>query len=262
MGDLTAIANSGSDWSWRGVSLRLSETNSSGLACAGLSIAVVYLLLHTAFDALFLAVWTFPPGELPLWQKDTWWADVVNAVLIGYLPAAQAISRRGVARDLAGLRPRLRCNDAEITALSDAATGQGGPIARALSLSGLALGAWSTFVDPSMAGGAIPSSSDPWFLWSLGRNTLMVWLGVRFVVYDFNVTRIYLALGRNSVDIDLLDIRSRDRGEQSTYRSRLCASPGLIVSAIVRASPLHGDYDEEAAEDSWRRMLDFFAKHL
>ncbi len=208
MGDLTAIANGGSDWSWRGVSLRPSETNSSGLACAGLSIAVVYLLLHTAFDALFLAVWTFPPGELPLWQKDTWWADVVNAVLIGYLPAAQAISRRGVARDLAELRPRLRCNDAEITALSDAATGQGGPIARALSLSGLALGAWSTFVDPSMAGGATPSSSDPWFLWSLGRNTLMVWLGVRFVVYDFNVTRIYLALGRNSVDIDLLDIRS------------------------------------------------------
>jgi hypothetical protein len=44
-----------------------------------LSIAVSYLLLHTAFDALFLVAWGFPPGELPLWQRDAWWADVVNA---------------------------------------------------------------------------------------------------------------------------------------------------------------------------------------
>ena len=37
---------------------------------------------------------------------------------------------------------------------------------------------------------------------------------------------------------------------------------GPIVSSIVRATPLHGGYDEEAAEDSWKRMFAFFAEHL
>ena len=38
--------------------------------------------------------------------------------------------------------------------------------------------------------------------------------------------------------------------------------PGPIVSAIMRATPLHAGYDDAAAEDSWRRMLEFFAEHL
>ncbi len=221
MGDLAASTKDGSASSWRGASLRPFETSSIGLVCVGLSIAVGYLALHAAFDALVLALWSFPPGELPLWQMDAWWTDVVNAVLIGYLPAAQAIARRGVVRNLAELRPRLRCNDAEIRALSDAATGAGGPIARTLSLSGLALGAGLTFFDPSTTGGVTPSPSDPWFIWSLGQNSLMVWLGARFAVYDLNVTRIYLALGRNSVDIDLLDIRSLAPFARRGHRSAL-----------------------------------------
>jgi carboxymethylenebutenolidase len=31
---------------------------------------------------------------------------------------------------------------------------------------------------------------------------------------------------------------------------------------LMRHTPLHAGYDEEAAEDSWRRMLAFFEKHL
>jgi carboxymethylenebutenolidase len=37
---------------------------------------------------------------------------------------------------------------------------------------------------------------------------------------------------------------------------------GPIISALVRATPIHAAYDEEAAEDSWQRMLTFFAEHL
>ena len=135
MDDLAASTKDAAASSRRDVALRRLETSSIGLACVGLSIAAGYMLLHAAFDALFLTVWSFPPGELPFWQKDAWWTDVVNAVLIGYLPAAQAIARRGVVRDLAELRPRLRCNEAEIRALSDAATRPGCWVARTLSLS-------------------------------------------------------------------------------------------------------------------------------
>ena len=37
---------------------------------------------------------------------------------------------------------------------------------------------------------------------------------------------------------------------------------GPIVSAIMRATLLHAGYDEVAAEDSWKRMFEFFAQRL
>lgn len=221
MGDRAASAPDAPARPWRVLSPRRFETSSIGLAGVGLSIAVGYLLLHAAFDTLFLTVWGFSPGELPWWQSDDWWTDCLNGALMGYLPAAQAITRRGVARDLAELRPRLRCNDAEFRALSDDATGPGGPIARVLSLSGLALGAWLALGDPSMTGGASVSPSDPFFIWHLARSMLVLWLVIRFSVYDLRVTRIYLALGRKTVGIDLLDIRSLSPFARRGQRSAL-----------------------------------------
>jgi hypothetical protein len=185
---------------------RAITTSSTGLACLGLAIAVGYLLLHAAFDALVLVVWGFPAGQLPVWQSDLAWYDFVNAVIIGYLPAAQAIARRSVVRDLDEMRSGLRCDDAEFEAITEAATSSGGAIARAVSLSGLVVGALLTFRDPSMSGGAAASASDPWFVWALGRSMLTVWLITRFSIYDFRVTRLYLALGRDAVRIDLLDV--------------------------------------------------------
>ena len=34
------------------------------------------------------------------------------------------------------------------------------------------------------------------------------------------------------------------------------------MAALMRRTPLHAGYDEEASEDSWRRMLGFFSEHL
>lgn len=208
MDDLAAASRDRSPPSWLGVALRPFEASSVAPAWIGLWIAVGYLLAHGAFDALFLAIWGFPPGESPVWQSDLWWTDLVNAALIGYLPAAQAIARRGVARDLAELRPMLRFDEGEFTALRDAATGPGGPIARLLCLAGVAIGAWFAFVDPSLSSGVTQSPGDPVFVWTLCRLMLFVWLVTRFLVYDFNTTRTYVALGRSAVEVDLLDTRS------------------------------------------------------
>ena len=35
-----------------------------------------------------------------------------------------------------------------------------------------------------------------------------------------------------------------------------------LLAKIMRSTPMHAGYDEDAAEDSWRRMLAFFEKHL
>ena len=210
--------------------MRRIEISTVRVLGVGFSIAVGYLMLHAAFDGVILAVWGFPPGELPIWLNDQWWTDIVNAALIGYLPAAQAITRHGVLRDLTELRPQLRCNDEEFDQLSDKATGSGGPLARALSLSGLAIGAWLAFSDPTVARGAIISLSDPWFVWSLGRLILLLWLVSRFSVYDFNMTQIYRALGRHSIRIDLLDIRSLAPFARRGQRSALT---WVIFSSIL-----------------------------
>jgi len=37
---------------------------------------------------------------------------------------------------------------------------------------------------------------------------------------------------------------------------------GPVMSAIMRMTPLKAAYDEEASEDSWARMFDFFQEHL
>lgn len=37
---------------------------------------------------------------------------------------------------------------------------------------------------------------------------------------------------------------------------------GGLLAGIARRTPMHAAYDEDAAEDSWQRMLAFFAKHL
>ncbi|HTO06672.1 MAG TPA: dienelactone hydrolase family protein [Myxococcota bacterium] len=37
---------------------------------------------------------------------------------------------------------------------------------------------------------------------------------------------------------------------------------GGLLSQIARRTPMHAAYDASAAEDSWRRMLAFFAQHL
>jgi carboxymethylenebutenolidase len=35
-----------------------------------------------------------------------------------------------------------------------------------------------------------------------------------------------------------------------------------VMAALMRRTPMHAGYDEEASEDSWRRMLGFFSEHL
>jgi carboxymethylenebutenolidase len=35
-----------------------------------------------------------------------------------------------------------------------------------------------------------------------------------------------------------------------------------VLTSLMRHTPMHAAYDEDAAEDSWRRMLAFFAEHL
>ena len=211
-------------WAQRSV-----DSSSADLLWKGICIAIGYLAIHCAFDALFLVTSGFPPGIEPAWRSDLWWTDFINAVLIGYLPAARALAQRGVARDLAELRQRLRCTDAEFAAIRAAAVGPDGPVSRTISLGGLLAGILIVFIDPSVSRGANHSFSDHSFMWALPRTAIFGWLVMRLVVSDFNATRTYAHLGRNAVEIDLLNVN--DLG-LFARRGQRCALTWVLFSSI------------------------------
>ncbi len=76
----------------------------------GIAISVAYLVCHWVFDGVFDLVWGFADNEQPAWRSELWWADLVNAAMMGFVPAALRSARSGIERDLDRLQPRLRCS--------------------------------------------------------------------------------------------------------------------------------------------------------
>ncbi len=197
----------------------------------GLSIVIGYLLIRCVFDGMVLAIWEFPPGAHALWQ-GVWWPEVVNATLVGFVPAALLIARRGIDRDFDQLRPWLPHSDAAIADLRAAATGPAGLAGRAVMLSIVVATVWLIFDDPSMRQGTEISPTNPVLIWTLLRLPLFVWLSFLLIVTDFNATRSYLRLGRDLIEVDLLDVQSLIPFARRGLRSALTWVIFLIIFSL------------------------------
>jgi hypothetical protein len=187
----------------------------------GLSIAIGVLLIRCAFDGFFLITWGFPDDFKPIWRSSIWWPEIVNAILIGYIPAVLAITRRGIDRDLTQLRPKLSCSDADVANIRTTAIGPTGLVGQAFKLSGLIGGAVLVYADPSITSVAEPSLTNPAFMWPLVRIPAFTWLICTLIALDFNATRTYLHVGRDLIEIDLLDIQSLSPLARRGLRSAL-----------------------------------------
>jgi hypothetical protein len=174
----------------------------------GLSITISYLLLRCAFDGFYLATWGFPEGFYPLWRSDSWWTELVNGTLLGYIPAALMVARRGIDLDFRQLQPRFSGSDAEVDSSRNTAAGPPGPLGRALILVGAIIGFGYVFVDPSITEGAEHSLTQPIFVWRLFQTAGFIGLFSTLTVKDINATRSYFHLGRNLIEVDLLDVQS------------------------------------------------------
>jgi hypothetical protein len=161
-----------------------------------------------------------PVGFYPLWQS-VWWPEIVNATLLGYVPAALVIARRGIDRDLSQLRPRLPSSDAEIADLRAAAIRTSGFAGRAFKLGGIVSGFVFVFIDPSISLGAEPSLTNPAFVWALIRMPVLSWMICTLIVSDLNATRTYFHIGRNLIEVDLLDVQSLSSFARRGLRSAL-----------------------------------------
>ena len=197
----------------------------------GVSITIGFLLLRCAFDGFFLATWGFPQGFYPLWQSGGWWTEIVNAALIGYIPAALAMARRGIDRDLGSLRPWLPLSDAEVANIRADAIRPAGLVGRAFIIFGLVGAFVNVFVDPSLSG-AGPSLSNPGFMWPLFRIPVFILLLFILIVSDVNATRTYFYMGRNLIEVDLLDVQSLSPFARRGLRSALTWILFLIVFSL------------------------------
>ena len=130
----------------------------------GLSITISYLLIHCLFDAFFLVTWGFPQGAEPLWRRAAWWTDLVNATLLGYIPAVTLIAYRGIDRDLSQLRPLLPGSDTAVDDIRASATGPAGLVGRFFVIIGILFGLMAVHYDPSLSGGTEHSITNPVFL--------------------------------------------------------------------------------------------------
>jgi len=78
--------------------------------------------------------------------------------------------------------------------------------------------------------------------------------GGRDRIFGRNGARLEAALEAGGIDHDV--VTYPDAGH--SYMNR----HGGVTAAVERLLPTHGGYDPQAAEDSWRRMLAFFERHL
>ena len=187
----------------------------------GLSVAIGYLLIRCSFDGFFLLTWGFPAGNSPWWQSDIWWPELVNATLIGYVPAVLLIANRGIDGDLSQLRPWLPSSDAEVDQIRTAATGPAGLAGQAFKLLGVAAAVLAVFTEPTLSHGAEHSITNPAFLWPLLRTVAYAWFIFSLIGSDLRATRTYFNMGRNSIEVDLLDVQSLSPFAQRGLRSAL-----------------------------------------
>ena len=210
---------------------RIQDTGALAPYWLGLCVVTGYLLLRCAFDGIYLAIWGFPADVYPLWQ-GVWWPEVVNATLVGFVPAALLIARRGIDRDMSQLKPWLPHSDVRVADLRVAATGPAGFAGRAFMLSGIVGGVWFVFIDPSLTLGSDLSLSNPSFVWTVWRLPLFIWVTFVLIVTDLNATRSYLHLGRDLIEVDLLDVQSLIPFARRGLRSALTWVVFLIIFSL------------------------------
>ncbi|MEH6568567.1 MAG: hypothetical protein V7709_05800 [Halioglobus sp.] len=200
---------------------KLDDKGPWAAVALGLIVSIAFLLSRCALDGIFLATSGFPAGYEPLWQSSLWWPEIVNAVLVGYLPAALVIARQGIYRDFRSLSPWLPQNDAGAASMHAAATRPARLAGRIFKLCVLAGSIALVFIDPSLTLGTEPSLANPAFLWSLLRIPVFIWLVCTLAVADIIATQTYYRAGRNLIEVDLLDVHSLTSFARRGLRSSL-----------------------------------------
>jgi hypothetical protein len=171
----------------------------------GLAIALVFVALSVGLQEFMVFLGSEP---LSFFSAEVRIGSlIINGLLLGYIPTANALLHRGVERDLRELRPVLRRSEDEFQELLAETTAvPSGTLWLATGI-GLGVGAAMASLDPQIRQ-AYPGASglDPRFLWLLLHNAVVVALGLRLFVTETHVSRAYARIGEELVNVDLFDL--------------------------------------------------------
>ena len=168
----------------------------------GIALALGYLALFSAQKGLQASLGF---REVGLTSGAALAAAGITGALLGYLLAMNALLHRGLRRDLDALRPLMTEAEGRAERLREASEAPPGLLAGA-SLLGAAIGGTLPYLDPNLRSlFANASVDDPDFLWSLVQNVVLTALGVRVFAAQIHWTRSIARIGREAIDVDLLE---------------------------------------------------------
>jgi len=137
---------------------------------------------------------------------DQIWFELLQAVMMGYAPAASAISLRGALRDLEDLRGTLELSAVEFESERQALTRfRPGSLLVAAAIGG-AVGLALPFYPAGWVDGVRPGLGDPIFAWALLRSTVMLGLYAWTIYFEVELARRFSRIGERLARVDLLDL--------------------------------------------------------
>jgi hypothetical protein len=171
----------------------------------GLAIALVFVIVTVG---LHESMTFFGAQPLRLFSVEARIGSLlINGLLLGYIPTANALLHRGVERDLRDLRPVLRRSEEEWQQLLSETTAVPSPALWLATGIGLCVGAGMASLDPVIRGAYSGLSVlDPRFLWLLLHNSVVMALGLRLFATEAYLSRAYARIGKEFVEVDLLDL--------------------------------------------------------
>jgi len=171
----------------------------------GLAIALVFIIVTVGLHELMVFF-----GSRPLYfysAEVRIGALLINGLLLGYIPTANALLHQGVERDLRELRPVLRLSEGEWRELLSETTVVPSAVLWLATGIGLGVGAGMASFDPAIRQNYSGISVvDPRFLWMLLHNMAVMALGLRLFVTETHVSRAYARIGEELVEVDLFDL--------------------------------------------------------
>ena len=165
----------------------------------------------------------------PFWRDPFLFLDLLNSVLVVYIPTALWLLRRGRLRDLRELRPHLR-EGISYAAQVDAVVRI--PLRR-LALCSLAaavaFGVLPT-IDRGFWEGPMPPLTHPFMIFFIIRMAITGWLGGRAIASESTSLTALSRIAATHTRVDLLDLRPFEIFARTGMRSALA---WVLISSLV-----------------------------